>query len=345
MNPPRIVLSFARAAASDRDSLLARARQSSFRAFACGSGPRPKPSWGEQWFRQIRGAFVAIGPGVAPRPIPYRLVRTPKELDEALGRGRTSGAVAVRWTSDRVIPLENALSRRTRGTEVWVVTDAPEDVPAALGALEVGADRIVVEVATTEAIDRLNELLEGPALGRLRWSTAPVLRVEAAGVSERVLVDTSSWLGPKEGLLVGSSAATLFHIASEAEGSAFSRPRPFRVNAGSLHLYVLMADGTTRYLSELGPGDRLAAVLPGGAARSVRVGRIKIERRPMLLVAARSAATEATVFVQSAETVRLTTTRGRIAAPSLHLGDRLRAVRLPRGRHLGVVVEESIEER
>ena len=160
-----------------------------------------------------------------------------------------------------------------------------------------------------------------------------------------MLVDTTALLRPDEGMLAGSSAAVLYHVASEAEGSRFTRPRPFRVNAGAAHSYLLMADGTTRYLSELVPGDAVAVSAPNGPARAVRIGRVKIERRPLVLVEADRHGKSYTVFLQEAETVRLSGESHRLPATSLAAGARVYGAAFPPGRHMGGVVEETIEER
>jgi 3-dehydroquinate synthase II len=204
---------------------------------------------------------------------------------------------------------------------------------------------VLVEIRSPEELDQLEAVLEGPLPGRLEWAQLPVTAVRPSGVGDRVLVDTTSILRPAEGLLVGSAAGFLFHVASEAVGSAFSRPRPFRVNAGAAHSYVLMADGTTRYLSELEGGDAVLAAEPNGAARSVRVGRVKVERRPMVVVTADDRATPRTIFLQEAETVRLSTADGRRPTTDLRPGAAVHGVRLPPARHLGRSVEETIEER
>ncbi|CAM9935578.1 unnamed protein product, partial [Sphacelaria rigidula] len=34
--------------------------------------------------------------------------------------------------------------------------------------------------------------------------------------------------------------------------------RPFRVNAGPVHSYALLADGSTKYLAELTAGDQVS---------------------------------------------------------------------------------------
>ena len=55
------------------------------------------------------------------------------------------------------------------------------------------------------------------------------------------------------GCLLGSSAKLLALVLAETAASGYVPPRPFRVNAGPVHQYVLMADGSTRYLSEVSP--------------------------------------------------------------------------------------------
>ena len=62
--------------------------------------------------------------------------------------------------------------------------------------------------------------------------------------------------------------------------------RPFRVNAGAVHAYVLLPEGKTKYLSELKAGDEVLVVRHDGATSVAYVGRNKIERRPLMLVEA-----------------------------------------------------------
>jgi len=262
-----------------------------------------------------------------------------------VNRTPVGGTLVIEWVADRVIPLENAVAARGRRFALWTVARTPSEVPAALGALEHGADLVIVDVRSAEEVDHLETLVEGPLPSRLEWTLLPLSSVGPAGVGDRVIVDATSLLRPEEGLLVGSAAAFLFHVASEAEGSRFSRPRPFRVNAGAAHSYVLLADGTTRYLSELGPGDPVLVATPDATVRSVRVGRIKVERRPLVLLVADDGGVSRTLFAQEAESVRVTTEAGRVPTTEVRPGTRVRGVRLPAARHLGRAVEESIEER
>jgi 3-dehydroquinate synthase II len=328
-----------------RRAVIERARSLGFRAFVARRPPTRDRGPEESWFSFDRTGFHPSPACRAEPDVPLLAVADPASLGVALVRGAAAGAVAIDWTGDRMIPLETAIQRGRRRFAVWVVTERVEEVPGALGALEHGADRVVVRLGSPAAVDALARTLDDPSGRPIAWGRAVVRAVRPVGVFERVIVDTVGLLAPEEGLLLGSSAGLLLHVVSEAEGSKFTRPRPFRVNAGSPHSYVLMADGTTRYLSELEAGDAVLVTSPRTPSRLVRVGRLKIERRPMVLVEVRGPGRTATIFLQEAETVRLSTPRGRVAVTDLGPGRAVVAVVLPKGRHLGAEVDESVEER
>lgn len=339
MNRDRLVLALPNddgAAAS----LVARATRRGYRRFL-----RHEPaSAAANTYRRIADRIERPASDSAP-PIPIVTVRAPEDLEKAIAIGRERGSVAIDWTEERVIPLENLLAAGRGHFEIWVSVDRRRDLPAMLGALEHGADHLVVPVTSDADLDDIEAALdEGPSQA-VAWELVPIRRAAPAGQGDRVIVDTTSMLRPSEGFLIGSSAAFLFHVASEAVGSRYTRPRPFRVNAGAAHSYVLLADGTTRYLAELAAGDAVAAVEPNGTARSVRVGRIKIERRPLILVEAERGDRRFTVFLQDAETVRLSGETERLATVHLAAGQRVFGAALPPARHLGAVVDEFVEER
>jgi 3-dehydroquinate synthase II len=342
----RIVVALAAPEPSVNSEILGRARRRGFQRFTSVDPGRPRSASTETWYHSTPDGFQLLpeGPGGGPSFIRLYRVRDPAELEPvtaALGRGE---ACAVRWGAERVIPLETLVAARRVAGTLWVVTAETSDIPAFLGALEHGADTIVVEISAPEALEELERRLEHPAVS-LRWEKLPVRSVRPAGTGDRVIVDTTSLLQPEEGILVGSAAAFLFHVASEAVGSRYTRPRPFRVNAGAAHSYTLLANGETRYLSELAAGDAVLVCSPAGPARSVRVGRIKIERRPMVLVEGEFRDRRYTIFLQEAETVRLSTEAGRVATTDLRAGVEAWGVPLAAGRHLGVAVDETIEER
>ncbi|MCI4318880.1 MAG: 3-dehydroquinate synthase [Thermoplasmata archaeon] len=280
------------------------------------------------------------------RTVAIETIREPEGLVLAQRRAATSGGpLAVRWVGERVLPLENLLAERRGGFQVWVVLQRIEEAGAALGSLEKGADRVIVEVASEADLDRVEAQTESSASLEGPLQPVKVVRVEAGGIGDRVIVDTTSLLTGEEGLLVGSSASFLFLVVSEAVGSRYTRPRPFRVNAGAAHSYTLLADGTTRYLSELEAGDAVLIVAADGRTRRARVGRLKIERRPLLMVQAEVDGLRPTVFLQEAETVRLRTIEESVATTALVPGACVLGLRLPPARHLGTVVDEAIVER
>lgn len=282
--------------------------------------------------------------GLSDEPIPIIRVGQPSDLDAVVQRLRGGRPVAVRWSQERVIPLETLVAARAKPGTLWVITGTIAEIPGFLGALEHGADFVVVELDSPEGIEQVETVLESRSIPVV-LEKVPIRRIVPVGGGDRVIVDTTSLLRPEEGLLVGSVAAFLLHVASEATGSRYTRPRPFRVNAGAAHSYTLLANGETRYLSELVAGDAVLVVSPNGSSRSARVGRIKIERRPLVLVEVERGGRTYTAFLQEAETVRLTTPEGLVATTDLRAGAEVYGAPLAAGRHLGVAVSETVEER
>lgn len=341
MTRERIAIAPASADAAQVEAILDRARHRGFRQFVLDASSAVTARPGEELVHRQGTELLREGRA----SVPIAIVSDPSELDRALARVPEGGVVALQWTGDRVIPLETAVATRGRRFEIWAYARAPGEIPGALGALEHGANRVIVEVRTPSDIDAIESIAEGPVSLTLEWASIQVASVAPAGIGDRVIVDTTSLMRPSEGFLVGSAAAFLYHVASEAVGSRFSRARPFRVNAGSAHSYLLMADGSTRYLAELAPGDSVLATQPHGPSRPVRVGRIKVERRPLVVVMGDDQGSRRTVFLQEAETVRLSGESTRISTTDLHEGASVLGVRLPAARHLGHAIEETIEER
>jgi 3-dehydroquinate synthase II len=150
---------------------------------------------------------------------------------------------------------------------------------------------------------------------------------------------------PGEGMLIGNQSGGLFLVQSEAEESPYVASRPFRVNAGAVHEYVLVGD-KTRYLSELSSGDTTLVVGKSGAAKKATIGRVKIERRPLLFIEAESDGRKITAILQNAETIKLVATDGSsIAVTKLKPGDKVLARLEDAGRHFGMKIEETIIEK
>jgi 3-dehydroquinate synthase II len=312
------------------------------RGFRVLTEPGRKPNAPEEVTWSSGGLELGAG-GTAAR-IEVTTVSSPEQLAQVADRLRAGHAVLVEWPRERVLPLETLVAERRRPGTLWVITDRTEDVPVFLGALEHGADHVILRIREADALDRLELVLEA-AVPALIWVEAKVSGLRPAGLGDRVIVDTTSLLRHDEGMFVGSSAALLLLVTSEAAGSRFTRPRPFRVNAGAAHQYTLLANGDTRYLSELEPGDAVVVATPRGPGRSVRVGRLKIERRPLTHVTVEEGGRKYTSFLQEAETVRLVRGDTPVGVGELRTGESVRAITLPRARHLGRSIEEQLEER
>ncbi len=253
-----------------------------------------------------------------------------------------SKKVVVRSGDWTIIPLENLLSRTNN---LFVEVNHLQEGETALGILEKGVDGIVINNPDPDAVREIIRSLKREA-EKFELLTARVKQVEPLGLGDRVCVDTCSSMILGEGMLVGNSSQALFLIHSESVENPFVNTRPFRVNAGPLHSYIRLADGQTKYLSEIRSGDRVLIVNFEGESCPAVVGRAKIERRPLVLVEAEESGQNISVILQNAETIRLTQPDGKpVSLVDLKEGSEILVFREKAGRHFGVKIDETIMER
>jgi len=210
--------------------------------------------------------------------------------------------------------------------------------------MERGADGVLFVPEKLDELGKLRKLVED-ASPKLSMVEGKITALRQLGLGDRVCIDTCSMLNIGEGMLIGNQSSCLFLIHSETLDSEYAASRPFRVNAGPVHAYILMPDGSTRYLSELSGGDEALVIGADGHTRKVVVGRTKVERRPLLLIEADVEGERFSTIVQNAETIRVWS-RGKVVSVSkLKLGDPI-MLKLERGgRHFGMYVKESIREK
>ena len=245
----------------------------------------------------------------------------------------------------RVIPLENLISRfQSTGIKLYACVATPAEAKLARETMEVGCSGIAVAPSSPSELAAFGKSAE-ESMPEADLTQAVVTGITPLSLGDRVCIDTSSLLEQGEGMLIGSSSACLFLICSESFDSEYVNSRPFRVNAGAVHSYILCPDGTTCYLSEVKAGTPLLSRLPDGTLRPVDTGRVKIERRPMILIEAEAAGRKHSVVVQNAETIRLGTPAGAVSVADLSIGDKV-LVRLESGgRHFGHAMAETILEK
>ncbi len=260
-------------------------------------------------------------------------------------RGATKHVV-VRAEDWKIIPLENLIAHfQGSGTRLLVeVHDAPE-AKLFFETMEVGVDGILLTPRAPREVRAVRELLE-TRTESVGLVAAKVLAIRSLGLGDRVCVDTCSLLRDGEGMLIGNASSGLFLIHAETIEAGYVAPRPFRVNAGPVHAYVLLPGGKTKYLSELRAGDEVLAVDANGGSRAVIVGRVKIERRPLVLVEAEAGGQRLSTIVQNAETIRFVAPGGAaVSVSTLRAGDEVLLHREDGGRHFGMKIRETIAER
>lgn len=281
------------------------------------------------------------------------------DVKELMTRAGTTGTIIMDSVDWKVIPAENLIAAfQGTQTQFFAMVDTVEDAKAMFGMLQIGVDGCVLrsqseqEVSAFAALKRqLVDFVGQPIPG---ITHARITAIRPVGVGERVCIDTCSLLREDEGLMVGSSSQATFLVLSEAANVAYVPSRPFRINAGPVHSYCLVAGGKTKYLAELKAGDEVLVVGDGGqTSRTAVVGRAKIETRPLLLIEAETDGPDSqscTLFVQNAETVRLATidsneTSSMKSITTLAVGDLLVLKTDRKARHIGIAIEEDLVEK
>jgi len=254
--------------------------------------------------------------------------------------------VVVRTEDWKIIPLENLIAHlQGSGTRLLVEVHDAAEAKLVFETMEVGVDGILLTPDSSNEIRAVRGLLES-ARQEVSLVRAKVTSVRPIGLGDRVCVDTCSLLRDGEGMLVGNSSAGLFLVHAETVETGYVAARPFRVNAGAVHAYIYLPGGQTKYLSELRAGDEVLAVDSEGRARAVIVGRIKVERRPLLLLEAEADGLRHTTIVQNAETIRFVTPDGgSVAVGQVKAGDEVLLRVEEGGRHFGMRIRETIAER
>ncbi|XP_041004537.1 3-dehydroquinate synthase homolog isoform X2 [Juglans microcarpa x Juglans regia] len=286
-------------------------------------------------------------------------VSNPQELQQlqpAIGHAENVVIDLLDW---QVIPAENIVAAfQGHQTKVFAISKNHSEAQVFLEALEHGLGGVILKVEDAEDVLQLKDYFDrrNEVNNLLSLTKATVIRVQVAGMGDRVCVDLCSLMRPGEGLLVGSFARGLFLVHSECLESNYIASRPFRVNAGPVHTYVAVPGGKTCYLSELKSGKEVIVVDQKGQQRTAIVGRVKIETRPLILVEAKRDSDNLdqhlySILLQNAETVALVCPhqgnglqKTAIPVTSLKVGDEV-MLRVQGGaRHTGIEIEEFIVE-
>jgi 3-dehydroquinate synthase II len=274
----------------------------------------------------------------------FVIVKIENKADEekAANLAKSGKKVIVETTDWTIIPLENLIAQ---SPNIYSIVKNSEEAKTSVGILEKGVKGVVLRTTDINEVKKVAKVIKEDT-EKLNFIKAKVTAIKPIGMGDRVAVDTTSLLKRGEGMLVGNSSAGMILVHGETEESEYVASRPFRVNAGAVHMYTRVPNGKTAYLSELSVGKEVMIYDFNGNGRVVYVGRAKVERRPMLLIEAEYEGKKLSAVLQNAETIRVVKPDGTpISVVDLKVGDEIIGYVEEAGRHFGMKVEETILEK
>lgn len=245
------------------------------------------------------------------------------------------------------IPLELVIARLQEADTVLLKRETClEDLKVAFGVLERGSDGVLFSSTNPAEIVKVNNYLSRRNVSKIELQTLVVDEVKHIGMGARACIDTTGLMTPDEGMIVGSTSHGGIFVCSETHHLPYMNLRPFRVNAGAVHSYIWMPNNSAEYLTDLQAGSKVLCVNTKGETRTLSVGRVKTEIRPLLLIKGKVGKQELNVIVQDDWHIRLMGADGKpknatVIAP----GTKLLAYVCEPGRHVGIKVEETIIEK
>mmetsp|Transcript_51302 Transcript_51302/g.133259 ORF Transcript_51302/g.133259 Transcript_51302/m.133259 type:complete len:381 (-) Transcript_51302:156-1298(-) len=311
-------------------------------------------------------------------------VPTPSAQFNALALVGSANWIYIDETHAPMITAENLLAA-AEGTPTQLAMRCTRisDVNGLAFALQFGVDALVVsatmlcedeeliealEIVKAQRLERTAEQAEAAGIAESDpisddvepLATATITNISSGGVGDRVCLDLTRLLEEGEGCLIGSSAKSLALVLGETATSGYVPPRPFRCNAGPVHAYVLLADGSSKYLSEVVAGDAILVMRSSdGRRRSCTIGRCKVEPRPLVKIefaldgegelsegdAVGVGLARGQLFLQMAETVRLAGEGGGLPVTHAKPGDALLVRVTSFGTHVGRTIKAKVTER
>lgn len=277
----------------------------------------------------------------------YVEILTKKHQELAALLGKEADYLILMGRDWKVIPLENLIAGlQDEDVKIIAAVADYDEAKVALETMEHGTDGILLCPHEISHIKKVSELIDKIKSESYQLKPATITKVEPVGIGDRVCVDTCSMMHLGEGMLVGSYSQGLFLVHSESMESEYVASRPFRVNAGPVHAYIMTPGNKTKYLSELETGDEVLTVDQKGNSKVAIVGRVKIEKRPLMLVEAESDGVILRTLLQNAETIRLVAEDGTpLSVAELKVGDKVMIYLDPKARHFGMAIEETIIEK
>lgn len=278
----------------------------------------------------------------------YTIVKDKETMNKSIEVSKSFKNVIIEFESITNIPLELilAFSQKYHSLICKRITTS-EDGWIATMTMEMGSHAVLLATDAIDQVIKLKEMINKNELIKTNIEELTIQEIQHIGIGDRVCIDTISELKPDEGMIIGSTSVGGILVSSETHYLPYMDLRPFRVNAGAIHSYIVCPNNTTHYLSELKAGDTVLVIDSKGITRPVSIGRIKIEKRPMLLIKAISKnGINVNTIVQDDWHIRVISKNGEVKnSVLLKNGDIVLGYTMEAGRHLGVAINETIIEK
>lgn len=276
----------------------------------------------------------------------YKNVRNKEAMEATWKEGGEFEYLVVDFVDETNIPLELLLARlQSTKTSILKMVDKTKEGEIAMQVMEVGSNGFVLTTEDTYEILEADKLMAKESLGKLQLVKGKVVDVQHIGMGFRSCIDTTNILGENEGMIIGSTSNGGLLVSSETHFLPYMELRPFRVNAGAVHSYVWGPNSNTSYMTELKSGSMVLCVDTEGNTREVSVGRVKTEMRPLLKIEVEAQNIRVNTIVQDDWHIRIFGGNGEARnASTIKAGEELLAYICEGGRHVGIKIDEKLEE-
>jgi 3-dehydroquinate synthase class II len=169
----------------------------------------------------------------------YYSVNDKKSLDTVVNTAKEVDLVIINFSDPTNIPLELVLATTQKeNTRVFKLVNQSLDGKVSMLTMEHGSDGIVLSTNNINDMVELDSAFNESSNITFNLEPAKVVSIQHAGMGTRVCVDTTTELYKDEGMILGSTSSGGIFTCSETHYLPYMDLRPFRVNAGGLHLYV-----------------------------------------------------------------------------------------------------------
>ncbi|MFC2155230.1 3-dehydroquinate synthase II [Acidobacteriota bacterium] len=277
----------------------------------------------------------------------FRRIEKKEDLESAWKDGMRESFLVAELTSDTNIPLELLIAKLQPVETVLLKQIATfADAEVSFGVMESGCDGVLVKSENIPEIVKFDQFMTKEEMGNVELLKGKIVDVCHVGMGFRSCIDTADIMQKNEGMIVGSTSNGGLLVSSETHFLPYMELRPFRVNAGAVHSYVWAPGGMTNYITELKAGKKVLCVDTKGNTREVVVSRSKIEKRPLLKIEVEAGGIHVNTIVQDDWHIRIFGGEGKpVNASTVRVGDTLLAYISPGARHVGIKIDEAIEEK